>query len=58
MTTIAFRVTPDDERALRELADRVPAATTSSIAREALALGLRALERQPSRLIRAKPEGK
>ena len=49
--SILLRITASDLQRLDDLADGIPIATRSSLAREALRLGLEAIERDPAILL-------
>ena len=55
---LGVRVTPSDAKRLDELAERFPIAKRNAIARQALLIGLDAIENQPTILLGEKPKGK
>jgi len=54
---IAIRVTTEDTKLLDDLAERLPVASRHAIAREALRIGLAALDDDPTQLVRASTGG-
>ncbi len=55
---MAIRVTPSDANRISALAERFPVATRNAIARQALLIGLQAIEDQPMVLLGEKPKPK
>jgi hypothetical protein len=53
---LTLRLSRRDVRRLKTLKKRIPIASNNAIAREALRLGLEALERDPSHILREKRE--
>lgn len=51
---VAVRLDDEDFARLAALAERIPVASRHALAREALRLGLTALEREPERLLRGR----
>ena len=49
---IAIRVTTEDAKLLDDLAERLPIASRHAIAREALRIGLAALDTDPTQLVK------
>jgi len=54
---LTLRLTRRDVRRLKTLKKRIPIASHNAIAREALRLGIDALERDPSHVLRRGQEG-